>query len=117
MTFLCLRGNNKQNKYWKNQMPRVGIEPTTHQFHDWCSTTELPWQLQWDGLILNTDSKYLYLDLLDWELLLLIVKQLAHQTRCKSLINVIYIQHISNKWFIVREKNSDVSKRKCVVCI
>ena len=36
-------------------MPRAGIKPTTHRFHDWCSTTELPRQLQWEGVILNTD--------------------------------------------------------------
>ena len=38
-------------------MPRAGIKLTTKRFHDWCSTTELPRQLQWDGLILNTDFK------------------------------------------------------------
>ena len=36
-------------------MLQAGIKPTTHRFHDWCSTAELPRQLQWDGLILNTD--------------------------------------------------------------
>ena len=39
----------------KNQTPRAGIEPTTHRFHDWCSTIKLSWQLQWEWPILNTD--------------------------------------------------------------
>ena len=36
-------------------MPRAGIEPATHRFHDWRSTTKLPRQLQWDWQSLNTD--------------------------------------------------------------
>ena len=39
----------------KNQVPRAGIEPTFHRFHDWRSSTELPRQLRWDGQSLNTD--------------------------------------------------------------
>ena len=64
-------------------MPRAGIEPTTHRFHNWCSTTELSRQLQWDGLILNTDFQAFaprpqtgnYFSLL-------IIKQLAYHEMC-----------------------------------
>ena len=51
---VSLRKTNRANA-GKNQVPRTGIEPTTHRFHDWRSTTELPRQLHWDGQSLNTD--------------------------------------------------------------
>ena len=49
----CVLEKNNRTNAEKNQLPRAGIEPTTHRFHDWRSTTELPSQLQWDGQSLN----------------------------------------------------------------
>ena len=51
----CVLEKNNRTNAWKNQMPWAGIEPTTHRFHDWRSTAELPGQLQWNGQSLNTD--------------------------------------------------------------
>ena len=65
---MCLRENNNRTNAGKNKVPRLGIEPTTHRFHDWRSTTELPRQLHWEGPSLNTDYQAFSPDLPELEI-------------------------------------------------
>ena len=89
----------------KNQVPRAGIEPTSHP---WLVHDNYRGNYSGMGWIWILITKHFPRDLRQSgnSILLLIVKQLVYRNRCKSLVNVnvINMRLISKNLFIIREK-------------